>query len=450
MSRLKTHNFQRGVCVFLSVVLAVSPAFAKTKSNAGGGLLSSIIQQPVINDCGNNTASAQGKTTEIDGVELKLPVDWNYAHTQQSDFNGTNWQGDDSVRGIGIFNCQGEEGDKTPEYKNGYCLNMRWEGYTYSFKDNAWPNHKKYTGTDTKTGITVGGTSMGVAKIRETVDSNQQYAALSKAKFIVWNPESGKAVVCAAGGFGKQGGPSWVGKGEIHNWGGGPLALLGGLSEAASQAIDAKQNESILHVYFTDESAVVGTIIEDYQPEGGSSSSGGCEEGGKADSDVLEVAKAIAEDDSVGYNQSARLLSPDVDCSSFVCYCFLCAGYDVSVTNTDGMFNKDCGFNDDNFEFIDFDKSKLQPGDIVLRDKKPALHLQAHTELVSKVEGGEVYTYGAHQNRDGRPGDSSGTEVNEAKLNGGNESWDKILRLKSTAKKGTPISYKEMKGKYSR
>ena len=193
------------------------------------------------------------KVTTIDGVTMKLPVDWGYAHRSQSDFNGANWNGSDNVRGIGIFNCN-EEGDGSSAYANSYAINVRWEYVWYTNVYGKWPSHARYTGTSKSTGIQVGGVSDGIGSIRSfsNFDLNSYVNALGEAKILCVNPDTGKGCVCASGFYA-------LGRAE-HNWGGNPLALLGGITTAISNAIGAQQNQSVLELYWVDSSTKLGPI----------------------------------------------------------------------------------------------------------------------------------------------------------------------------------------------
>ena len=92
-----------------------------------GGAVNGFIHRGIYESCNKNgNADSEGKVIKLLNQELKLPVDWGYAHRNQADFDGGNWQGEDDVRGIGIFNCN-EEGDGSEFYRRAYALNVRWE-----------------------------------------------------------------------------------------------------------------------------------------------------------------------------------------------------------------------------------------------------------------------------------------------------------------------------------
>lgn len=119
--------------------------------------------------------------------------------------------------------------------------------------------------------------------------------------------------------------------------------------------------------------------------------------------DYVSAAIAIAADDTHGYSQPRRTFSPDVDCSSLVYYSLLHSGYTADqlggtypfTTRTMGGILTQCGFTQYPFTGID----GLMPGDILLRT--------GHTEIYI----GQGQNVGAHSDYDGRPGDSSGSEV---------------------------------------
>lgn len=117
--------------------------------------------------------------------------------------------------------------------------------------------------------------------------------------------------------------------------------------------------------------------------------------------DYVNWMIAIADDDNHGYSQKKRDMNPDVDCSSFVYYALLNNGYTKEqlgayAFNTGSMKSilSNLGFKE-----LSFDKNSLQVGDI--------LWVSGHTE----VYVGDGKTVGAHNDYDGKNGDSSGKEV---------------------------------------
>ncbi len=138
---------------------------------------------------------------------------------------------------------------------------------------------------------------------------------------------------------------------------------------------------------------------------------------------IVDCAIAIANDDSHGYSQSTadggsgRGFNPDVDCSSFVYYTLLQAGYTTDQLGNSPFTTYDmagiltsAGFT--SFAFTG-DEGALQAGDILLRSD--------HTEIYI----GNGQRVGAHSNYDGSPGDSSGREVS---ITSGIGSWQTVLR----------------------
>lgn len=262
---------KRLLCTLLSLLMGTTLLLTGCASDGygnGGGLIHSFISEGIYEDCvKGGSLNAEGKVTEIDGVELKLPIDWNYAHTQQSNFDGTNWEGDDSYRGIGMFNCN-EEGDNSDKFRDSYSINMRWEDTAYGFVDGTYSAHGGYKATAASDeSMVVGGSSASCVSgggiiNQKSVGVSGYRNALAKAKIMVVNPKNGKACVC---------GPGFVPSGISTdlNWGGAPLGLLGGISEAVSKAItDNGSYEEIqphtgddnvaLELYFVDESTPYG------------------------------------------------------------------------------------------------------------------------------------------------------------------------------------------------
>lgn len=127
------------------------------------------------------------------------------------------------------------------------------------------------------------------------------------------------------------------------------------------------------------------------------------------------VAKALvyAGDNSIGYCYDfpspahCRNHNPDMDCSSFIWYSLVDSGY-VSKDNLPGPFSTHSmpealaaiGFTDVTSKVNLSTGQGLQRGDILINRAN-------HTELYI----GNGKNVGAHQDKDGRPGDSSGLEV---------------------------------------
>ena len=139
---------------------------------------------------------------------------------------------------------------------------------------------------------------------------------------------------------------------------------------------------------------------------------------------AIKWATEFAADDTHGYARGGWG-NPDIDCSHFVISAFENAGLKLkengasSTTNMIPAFRA-CGFED----IHDFDKangSDLIRGDVLL-------NVDQHTEMYI----GDGKNIGAHTNRDGKPGDSSGTEVYISDYQDFHDGgWDCILRLKN-------------------
>lgn len=129
---------------------------------------------------------------------------------------------------------------------------------------------------------------------------------------------------------------------------------------------------------------------------------------------MIERAKAMAADDSIGYSQARRRLDPDADCSSFVYYAMVQGGGwhiadDKSPFTTSGMpsYLPSLGFT----QLPKLPYQELQEGDILLNPGE-------HTEIFTGVSAdGSPHSIGAHSDR-GHPqgGDQTGTEVSEGFL----------------------------------
>lgn len=133
------------------------------------------------------------------------------------------------------------------------------------------------------------------------------------------------------------------------------------------------------------------------------------------DFDYLIEAKRIADDESHGYSQSNRMLNPDVDCSSFVYYSLKNCNYNVG----DSPFstNNEESATAPEFTAENFVEANAKRGDIVMND--------GHTEFVWEVSGGKITkTIGAHEDKDGASGDSSGKEVCIVDWN---QNWTRLL-----------------------
>lgn len=132
---------------------------------------------------------------------------------------------------------------------------------------------------------------------------------------------------------------------------------------------------------------------------------------------AISNALAIANDDTHGYSQKTRWGNPNYDCSSFVITAWENAGIPVKENGAGYTGNMISGFTKTGkFVWIPGNPKveDLLPGDVLLNPK-------VHTEMYI----GDGKMIGAHGDRDGVNGDSSGKEINVVKYSGG---WEGILR----------------------
>ena len=143
--------------------------------------------------------------------------------------------------------------------------------------------------------------------------------------------------------------------------------------------------------------------------------------GGAIVDNVIAKAMEIANDDTHGYSQKTRWGNPNYDCSSFVITCWDSAGTGVKAAGATYTGNMRNAFVKTGlFEAIPASKvSELRPGDVLLNEN-------SHTEMYI----GDGKMVGAHGDKDGRNGDSSGREINVTKYHSG---WEWVLRYKGPA-----------------
>ena len=137
-----------------------------------------------------------------------------------------------------------------------------------------------------------------------------------------------------------------------------------------------------------------------------------------------------AADDSVGYSQDTRFLNPNVDCASFVWY-GLVKGAGVKKENLGGSAfwtgNMESLLTGIGFKKYKYESEKdLQRGDILW------VHNNSHQH--TEVYVGDGKNVGAHNNRDGVDGDSSGTEVNVSNANNDSYGWMAYFRYEGSEK----------------
>ena len=128
---------------------------------------------------------------------------------------------------------------------------------------------------------------------------------------------------------------------------------------------------------------------------------------------AIDWAMATAADDSHGYSQQTRWGNPNYDCSSFVISAYESAGIPVKTNGATYTGNMRSAFTQTGFDCYNFGSVDLQPGDVLLRD--------GYTEMYI----GDGKNVGAHGNKDGVDGDSSGSELGVS--NTGNN-WTWVLR----------------------
>ena len=414
-----------GVLLIAIIASFTLVACSGTGTGVAGGAIRGVVHEGVYQNCDTGKkVSAAGKSIEIDGIEIKLPVDWNYANTEMGGtFNGANWDKDDAARGIGSFNAC-EEGDGSESYKNAYSVNMRWEYITYGSTHGTYPVHANYKGTDSTGTYNVGGTdescvsgggliSSSINKEAGNGDFMGYLTALSKCKILLYYPKTGKACVCAPGFYAY--GENDISAGGF-NWGGAPLACMGGFSEAVGNALSSTGNDwaelqpraddcPIVECYFVDPDTELGPCEFDGAKfsSGSKSKSKGCKGSVNAggNSSIAEAAVTVAYDprdrgkfpeenkgcgypcsDSsaiVGYYQLCKDVNLDHGGNPYVCECSTLspvaarwAGADDEIPTYTGAIITHCEHSDhwDKIGTLFGDKavSDLQPGDILVND----------------------------------------------------------------------------------
>ena len=129
---------------------------------------------------------------------------------------------------------------------------------------------------------------------------------------------------------------------------------------------------------------------------------------------MVELAIEIADDDSHGYSQYRRWPSQgkDFDCSSLMYYCADQAGYGVDMNDPRWTGSMDEDFTNAGFKKMNYNRSKLVAGDILLSHNDSV----QHTELYV----GDGKTAGAHIAEtggiNGVEGDQTGNEISVQNL----------------------------------
>ena len=138
------------------------------------------------------------------------------------------------------------------------------------------------------------------------------------------------------------------------------------------------------------------------------SSSGGSTEAGAVQKKAIDWAVSIASDDKYGYG------SGGYDCSGLVLQAYKNAGVNLAGANSTG--NMRTTLPSAGFKYVSGkpNVNNLQPGDLLWKN--------GHTEMY--IGNGQVV--GAHENKDGRSGDSSGNEINVSQYT--DKSWSGYFR----------------------
>ncbi len=152
--------------------------------------------------------------------------------------------------------------------------------------------------------------------------------------------------------------------------------------------------------------------------------------------EAIEWAIATANDDTHGYSMSSRN-GPNYDCSSFVSYAFKNAGFAIKgVPNSSSIisvFGK--------VGFKSYKKGTVTPrrGDIYVQ---PGSHVELYL--------GDGYCAGAHENTDGKSGDSKGNEIDIRPLSKcswcRNKQYTYILRYEGPETYTYSFSYNSLNG----
>ena len=135
---------------------------------------------------------------------------------------------------------------------------------------------------------------------------------------------------------------------------------------------------------------------------------------------AVNWAVSIANDNTHGYSQTNRNGNPDYDCSSLVISALKQAGIDVGNASYTGNMKDEFLAHD--FKWIPISSisgtKDLKLGDVLFRRSNGS----GHTEMYI----GNGKNVGAHDDYDGKKGDSSGREINVQNFSFGN--WQGVLR----------------------
>lgn len=137
---------------------------------------------------------------------------------------------------------------------------------------------------------------------------------------------------------------------------------------------------------------------------------------------AVNEAIAIAKNNKHGYSQKNRNGKPDYDCSSLVIHCLDVAGFPMSyygATYTGNMRKAliKCGFKNVRTEVNIETGAGLKAGDILLNETY-------HTAIMVSA----TMAVAAHDNYDGKTGDSSGKEIDIYKYRNYSKGWAYVFR----------------------
>lgn len=140
---------------------------------------------------------------------------------------------------------------------------------------------------------------------------------------------------------------------------------------------------------------------------------------------AVKEAVAIASDNKHGYSQKNRTGKPDYDCSSLVIHCLDIAGFPMSkngATYTGNMATalRKCGFVNVRNRVNVNTGAGLLAGDVLLNESYHTAIMVSSTKAVA-----------AHDNYDGKTGDSSGKEINVYKYKNYSRGWQYVFRYYS-------------------
>ena len=140
---------------------------------------------------------------------------------------------------------------------------------------------------------------------------------------------------------------------------------------------------------------------------------------------AVQEAERIAKDNSHGYSQANRNGRPDYDCSSLVIHCLDKAGFPMSkygATYTGNMKQalKKCGFKNVKGKINMKTGEGMLGGDVFLNESHHTAIAISKTKMVA-----------AHDNYDGKKGDSSGKEIDIYTYRPYSRGWGSVWRYNS-------------------